>query len=41
MMAGAFLDAESANDQNAAKLEDLRRRLDHESSMKDEAARAP
>jgi hypothetical protein len=30
-----------ANDQNAAKLEDLRRRLDHESSMKDEAARAP
>ena len=28
MMAGAFLDAESANDQDAAKLHDLRERLD-------------
>ena len=40
MMAGAFLDAESANDQEAAKLHDLRRQLDVESSMKDDAARA-
>ena len=39
MMAGAFLDAESANDQENAKLHDLQQQLDCESSLKDHDAR--
>ncbi|HTN78658.1 MAG TPA: VIT1/CCC1 transporter family protein, partial [Acidimicrobiales bacterium] len=31
MMAGAYLDAESANDQDAAKLEDVRQRIEQHS----------
>src|SRR6478609_382272 len=40
MMAGAYLDAESANDQRAAQLNELRRRLEDDSAAEDAAARA-
>lgn len=40
MMAGAFLDAESANDRTTAQVEELRQRIDHDSTAADAAARA-
>lgn len=40
MMAGAFLDAESANDQRTAQVEDLRQRLDNDCETEDAPARA-
>jgi len=40
MMAGAYLDAESANDQDAAKLEDVRQRIEQHSDAEDAEARA-
>ena len=39
MMAGAYLDAESANDQDAAKLEDVRQRVEQHSDAEDAEAR--
>jgi len=39
MMAGAYLDAESANDQDAAKLEDIRQRIEQHSDAEDQLCR--